>query len=154
MRRRPLKERTVVRPAELVPIDVKIDDRGFLYQIYGNIGNYPPIKRVYVVGNHSRGVIRGFHKHLGEYKFFFVVSGGAKFVVERDEGSVLDNYVLSAKQPSVLVIPPGHFHGWVSLADDTTIIGMSNYTLAESEKDDMRKDPFVLGKEIWETKAR
>jgi len=106
------------------------------------------------VGNHSRGVIRGFHKHRGEFKFFFVVSGSAKFVVESDQGKHMDTFVLSPKRPSLLVVPPGHFHGWVSLADDTTIVGMSNYTLAESEKDDTRKDPFVYGEEIWKTKPR
>ena len=106
------------------------------------------------MGNHSRGVIRGFHSHRGEYKFFFVVSGSAKFVVEREGGKELDTFVLSTVQPAVLVVPPGHFHGRVSLADDTRVIGMSNYTLAESKKDDIRKGPFVHGKTIWETKPR
>jgi len=153
-RRGPMKERAPPGRAELVNVDCKLDDRGFLYQIYGNLGEYPPIKRIYVVGNHSRGVIRGFHKHRGEYKFFFVVSGSAKFVVVRERGRFLDTFVLSPKQPAVLVVPPGHFHGWISLADDTTIVGMSNYTLAESKKDDIREDPFVYGKDIWETKPR
>jgi dTDP-4-dehydrorhamnose 3,5-epimerase-like enzyme len=149
-----LKDREAGSRAELVPVDTKLDDRGFLCQIYGNLGSYPQIKRVYVVGNHSRGVIRGFHKHRGEYKFFFAVSGSAKFVVEGDEQEDLDSFVLSTRRPAVLVVPPGRFHGWVSLDDDTTIIGMSNYTLAESEKDDIRKDPFAFGRKVWETKPR
>ena len=149
-----MKDRAETGRVRLVPIDCKLDDRGFLYQIYGSLGGYPPIKRVYVVGNHSKGVIRGFHKHRGEYKFFFAVSGSAKFVVEGGGGGSFDTFVLSAKQPAVLVVPPGHFHGWVSLSDDTAIVGMSNYTLAESEKDDIRKDPFAHGKDVWETKPR
>lgn len=149
----PLETHGVDR-ARLIPIDCKVDDRGFLYQVFGDFGDYPPIKRVYVVGNHSKGIIRGLHKHTKEYKFFFIVSGSAKFVVERGEGGGVDTFVLSTKQPAVLVVPPGHFHGWTSLADDTAIIGMSNLSLAESEQDDTRKDPLVLGRETWETKPR
>ena len=153
-RGRTLKEALTSERAKLIPIDCRVDDRGFLYQVYGNLGDYPLIKRVYVVGNHSRGVIRGFHKHTKEYKFFFIVSGAAKFVVEKGERNDFDTFVLSTKQPAVLVVPPGNFHGWTSMADDTTIIGMSNLSLVESEQDDIRKDPLVYGKEIWETKAR
>lgn len=137
-----------------MPVECKLDDRGFLYQIYGTLKGYPQIKRVYVVGNHSKGVIRGLHKHKGEYKFYFAVTGSAKFVVEGARGEKAKSYVLSPRRPAVLAVPPGLSHGWVSLGEGTVVIGMSNYTLSESEKDDVREDPFAFGKGVWETKPR
>ena len=139
---------------ELLPVACKLDDRGFLYQIYGSVKGYPQIKRVYVLGNHSKGTIRGLHRHSGEYKFYFAAAGSAKFVVEGPKGGKPVTYILSPRRPEVLVVPPGLFHGWVSLEEGTLVIGMSNYTLSESERDDIRKDPFTFGKEVWETKAR
>ena len=148
-----MKERKPGGP-ELLPVECKLDDRGFLYQIYGSLKGYPQVKRVYVVGNHSRGIIRGLHKHRGEYKSYFAVSGSAKFVVEGGDRGKPISFILSARRPAVLVVPPGHFHGWISLDENTVVIGMSNYTLAESEKDDIRKDPLAFGKDVWETKPR
>jgi dTDP-4-dehydrorhamnose 3,5-epimerase-like enzyme len=148
-----LKER-MAGSAELLPVECKLDDRGFLYQIYGTLNRYPKMKRVYAVGNHSRGTIRGLHKHKGEYKFYFAVTGSAKFVVESQKKGKPVSFVLSPRRPAVLVVPPGLFHGWTSLEENTVVIGMSNYTLSESERDDIRKDPFAFGREVWETKPR
>jgi len=111
------------------------------------------VKRVYVVGNFSRGTVRGFHKHLEEWKCYFVSSGAAKFIAVDDEKNV-SAFLLSSKNPTILIVPPGYFHGWVSLGEDTILIGMSNKSLEQSLKDDIRTDPFTFGKEIWEVKAR
>src|SRR5579863_9669000 len=136
-----------------MPVECKLDDRGFLYQILADLRGYPQIERIYVVGNHSKGVIRGLHRHEGEYKFYFAAAGSAKFLVET-KGGAPAAFVLSSRRPAVLAVPPGLFHGWVSLSDDTMIIGMSNFTLAESERDDVRKDPLSFGKEAWGVKPR
>jgi len=142
-----------VKPEQLA-VTCNLDDRGFLYQIYGNYENkFPAVKRIYVVGNFSKGTIRGFHKHIDEWKCYFVSAGAAKFVIV-DENKVISNYVLSLKTPSVLIVPPKYFHGWVSLEENTLLIGMSNKSLRESLKDDIRVDPFTFGKEVWDVKAR
>jgi len=139
---------------EQIAVTCHIDDRGFLYQIYGNYeGKFPPVKRIYVVGNFSKGVIRGFHKHKEEWKSYFVTSGSAKFVVV-DENNQILTYTLSSRNPTVLIVPPGYPHGWMSLEENTTLIGMSNRSLEESLSDDIRIDPFTFGKELWEVKAR
>jgi len=143
----------LAKPEQLT-INCHVDDRGFLYQIYGNYEEkFPAIKRVYVVGNFGRGVIRGFHKHVEEWKCYFVVNGSAKFLIVDCEKN-LSTYILSSKNPSVLIVPPGYFHGWISLEDNTTLIGMSNKSLEESLKDDIRVDPFTFGRELWKVKAR
>ena len=135
-----------------VEITCQVDERGFLYQIYGNFA-FPSLRRIYVVGNFSRKIIRGLHRHNEEWKGYFVVRGAAKFVVV-DEQKKTTSYVLSYRKPSVLIVPPKYSHGWVSLTDHTMIIGLSNKTLEESVKDDIREDPFVLGEELWNVKSR
>ena len=138
----------------LINLECYIDDRGFLYQIYGQYKDvFPELKRVYVVGNFSKGIIRGFHKHLNEWKGYFVVLGSAKFVTV-DENKNIATYILSMRKPAVLIVPPNYYHGWVSLEDNTILIGLSNKSLEESLSDDIRIDPFTFGKEIWETKPR
>ncbi|MEM3727748.1 MAG: WxcM-like domain-containing protein [Candidatus Bathyarchaeia archaeon] len=142
-----------MKPKQL-EVECHLDDRGFLYQIYGNYeGEFPELKRVYVVGNFSKGTIRGFHKHNEEWKCYFVISGSAKFVVIDENGSI-STYILSPKRPCLLIIPPGYFHGWVSLEEDTILIGMSNKSLEQSINDDVRIDPFTFGRDLWEVKPR
>jgi dTDP-4-dehydrorhamnose 3,5-epimerase-like enzyme len=140
--------------AEPKQIDVSchVDDRGFLFQIYKSY-EFPGVKRIYVVGNFSENIVRGFHKHNEEWKGYFVVSGAAKFQVV-DKGGRLKAYILSEKNPSVLVVPPKYSHGWVSLRKNTVVIGISDKTLEESLQDDLREDPFMFGSEIWSTKSR
>jgi len=142
-----------VKP-EHVAISCHVDDRGFLYQIYGNYEDkFPSVKRIYIVGNFSKGTIRGFHKHNEEWKGYFISNGSAKFVVV-DENKKMSTYTLSSKNPAVLIVPPKYFHGWISLEENTMLIGMSNKSLEESLEDDVRIDPFTYGKEVWDVKAR
>lgn len=134
-----------------IKMDLKcnIDDRGFLYQIFGGYEDkFPEVKRIYIVGNFCKGVIRGFHKHLIEWKCYFVITGSAKFIVLDKDNNKL-SYVLSSKSPSILIVPPDFAHGWISLEDGTILAGLSNRSLEESIKDDIRSDPLSFGTDIW-----
>jgi dTDP-4-dehydrorhamnose 3,5-epimerase-like enzyme len=139
---------------EQIDVRCHVDDRGFLYQIYGNYSSkFPDVKRIYVVGNFSKGTIRGFHKHMEEWKCYFVVNGSAKFVLVNEDKNI-STYTLSSKNPSLLIVPPKYSHGWISLEDNTLLIGLSNKSLEESLKDDFRMDPFTFGKDVWKVKPR
>lgn len=146
-------EGTAVKPEQFA-VTCNLDDRGFLYQIYGNYEDkFPSVKRIYVVGNFCKGTIRGLHKHMDEWKCYFVSNGSAKFVVI-DENKNISTYILSPKNPTMLIVPPRHFHGWVSLEENTMLVGLSNKSLEESLNDDIRMDPFSFGKEAWDVKTR
>jgi len=142
----------VSREPKQIEIPCHVDDRGFLYQIAGNY-EFPGIKRVYVVGNFRKGIIRGFHGHNEEWKAYFAARGSLKTVVISKNGKI-NSYVLTPRKPSILIVPPKHLHGWVSLEDDTLLVGISNKTLEESLADDYREDPFKYGREIWEVESR
>jgi dTDP-4-dehydrorhamnose 3,5-epimerase len=50
----------------------------------------------------------------------------------------VERFVLSASTPAVLVIPPGHANGFMSLTADARLVFFSTATLDESRGDDVR----------------
>ena len=135
-----------------------IDDRGFLSQIFPEGDESFTIKRIYSTGNFSKGTIRGFHKHKKEKKGFFVTSGSAKFVVvdDRKDSSTykeINTFILSTLNPSVLTVPVGVYTGWMSLQNDTVILGISSEPFDKENPDDERLDPFAF-EDVWKVKDR
>lgn len=135
-----------------------IDDRGFLSQILPEGDESFTIKRIYSTGNFSKGTIRGFHKHKKEKKGFFVTSGSAKFVVvdDRKDSSTykeINTFILSTLNPSVLTVPVGVYSGWMSLQNDTVILGISSEPFDKENPDDERLDPFAF-EDVWKVKDR
>lgn len=142
-----------------IPINCYVDDRGYLTQVIQTTdGLMPSISRIYVTGNFSKGVIRGFHKHFKEWKGFFVPKGAAKFVLvdDREKSKTykeIDTYILSSNRPSVLIIPTGIYNGWMSLDDDTVLIGVSSEPFDRDNPDDVRIPPDTYG-DVWTVKGR
>ena len=135
-----------------------IDDRGFLSQILPEGDDSFQIRRIYATGNFSRGTIRGFHKHTREKKAFFVPSGVAKFVAvdDRKESRTykeINTFILSQLTPSVLTVPTGVYTGWMSLQDNTVVIGISSEVFDKDNPDDERLDPHSYG-DVWKVKDR
>ena len=135
-----------------------IDDRGFLSQILPEGDESFNIKRLYSTGNFSKGIIRGFHKHIREKKAFFVPSGSAKFVTvdDRKDSSTykeINTFILSTLKPSVLTIPTGVYTGWMSLEDNTVVLGISSEPFDKENPDDERLDPFEYG-DVWKVEDR
>lgn len=135
-----------------------IDDRGFLSQILPEGDESFQIRRVYSTGNFSKGTVRGFHKHSREKKAFFVTSGAAKFVAvdDRKDSSTykeINTFVLSILDPTVLVVPTGVYTGWVSLSENTVILGISSEPFDKNNPDDERIDPYSFG-DVWKVKER
>jgi dTDP-4-dehydrorhamnose 3,5-epimerase len=147
-------------------IKIAIDDRGVLLQLFEmknnkisfdgqNYTDLPPIKRIYLVKNFSKDTIRGMHYHEYEWKYFIVLKGSAKFVISPTPhiSEETKTFVLSETKPEVLIVPPGNYNGWIALEDNTLLVGMSNFSLEESLKDDKRIPPdnFL---ELFKVKSR
>jgi dTDP-4-dehydrorhamnose 3,5-epimerase len=147
-------------------IKIAIDDRGVLLQLFEiknkkisfdgqNYIDLPPIKRIYLIRNFSKDIIRGMHYHEYEWKYFIVIRGSAKFVISPTPhiGEETKTFVLSETKPEVLIVPPGNYNGWIALEDNTLLLGMSNFSLEESLNDDKRIPPdnFL---ELFKVKSR
>ncbi len=136
-----------------VQLEVFGDDRGifvpFLQEEFAS-----QIKRIYYVYNYGKGVVRGFHFHQKEWKYFTIVNGAAKFVALNPEKSEETfSFVSSSRKPQCIVIPPGFANGWISLEENTILVCGSTATIDESIADDKRFDPYTWG-DRWSVKPR
>ncbi len=131
-----------------------VDDRGTLDMIFNSDLPFE-IKRVYTTVN-QLGVIRGMHGHKIEWKAFYVSSGSVKIVIapmEDPKPESSNSFVLSETKPQLFILPPGFYHGYVSLTPESRIIIFSSATLDETKKDDHRLDPQEFTK-CFEVKGR
>lgn len=131
-------------------IDVSLDDRGEFVQFLEGL----PVKRLYYVYNYGRGVIRGFHLHKHERKYFVAVWGAAKIIALNPKNPREKfTFISSSRKPTLVVIPPGYANGWMSLEEQTVLVCASTSTLKESIKDDQRFDPYKWG-DLWQVLGR
>ncbi|HME54888.1 MAG TPA: dTDP-4-dehydrorhamnose 3,5-epimerase family protein [Candidatus Lokiarchaeia archaeon] len=143
----PLSNVTVLK---IVPRE---DDRGLLLKDIqsinlpkGDDGN-PMFGEHYSVFN-PQPMIRGFHAHRELWDYFCIVLGKAKFVLidarktingeENPTYGLLNEYFLSDRNPGVLVVPPGIYHGWKSLVPNTLLSSTGTHLYDPQKPDEVR----------------
>src|SRR3989338_10754574 len=122
-----------------VEYPVFADDRGTFAPFINGLKGIAPkagvIKRLYYVCNDSKGVVRGFHYHKKEWKFFVIVSGSAKFIaLNPDKPEEKYQFMSSTRKNNLIIIPPFYSNFFVSLSDNTILICASTSTTQESLK--------------------
>ena len=158
--------KTTLEKPKAIEYPIFADDRGTFAPFINGLEEIAPlrqaqgkpkpliIKRIYYVCNDSKGIVRGFHYHKKEWKFFVIVSGSAKFVaLNPDKSDEKYQFISSTRKNNLIIIPPLYANGWLSLADNTILVCASTSTTKESLKDDKRFDPYKWG-DIWTVKAR
>jgi dTDP-4-dehydrorhamnose 3,5-epimerase len=65
----------------------------------------------------------------------------------------MDVFVIGSRNPSLLVVPPGVFHGWMSLEDDTQMISVASEVYVREKPDEVRVPPDSFG-DVWKVKGR
>jgi dTDP-4-dehydrorhamnose 3,5-epimerase-like enzyme len=145
------------------------DDRGYLFEIiHATDAFLPRFGQVYVVCSPARGVIRAFHKHYRLWNYFCVVRGAAKFVLAKaDDAMVTDcaeneracpaeslaTFVLTERRPSLLVVPPYTWHGWMALEDNTVVVATGSEVYDRGHPGEIRVPPGVFG-DVWTVNGR
>jgi len=151
--------RRVIEGVQLIALQVHTDDRGYLIELVRRTDPFlTRFGQVYLVGDFVRGVVRAFHKHEVLRDYFFISHGSAKFVLIDDRPSSptykkIDVFVITSRNPSLLVIPPGIFHGWMSLEDDTQMISVASEVYNREKPDEVRIPPDSFG-DLWTVKGR
>lgn len=156
--------KVTIQDVQLIPLTTHVDDRGYLIEIArisgapGSHAVVPKFGQVYLVGDPVRGTIRAFHKHEILWDYFFISHGSAKFVLVDDrEGSPsyheMNTFIISERTPSLLVVPPGVYHGWMSLEDDTQMISTASEVYNPEKPDEVRIPPDSFG-DVWTVKGR
>lgn len=151
------KQKTKIKGLEIVPLEVNFDDRGYLFEV---IHNYDIAKfgQVYLVGDPVRETIRAFHKHKTLWDYFCIIKGSAKFVFrdDRENKETKDQQemiILSEKTPKMIIVPPGVYHGWMSLEDDTLMLSVASELYNKENPDEVRIPPDSFG-DVWTIKGR
>jgi len=149
---------------EVIDLITHEDDRGYLIEIVREAGDPGPhgvvhkFGQVYLVGDPVRRTVRAFHKHEELWDWFFISHGSAKFVLKDDRedgptyGEVM-TIVASARKPRLIVVPPGVYHGWMSLEDDTQLVSTASHTYDRENPDEVRIPPDSFG-DVWTVKGR
>ena len=149
----------MIEGVKLVELVARVDDRGYLIEILrATDGHFTKFGQVYLVGNMARGTIRAFHKHEVLWDWFFISHGSAKFALRDDRPKSptyerMDTCVITQRNPSLLVVPPGVFHGWMSLEDDTQMISTASEVYNRERPDEVRVPPDSFGYR-WEIQGR
>ena len=148
----------------VIPLVTHADDRGYLIEIARRAddpekhGIVDRFGQVYLVGNQTRGVIRAFHKHQKAWDWFTISHGTGKVVLvdDREDSSSSGErmtLVIGERNPVLVAVPPGVYHGWMSLEDDTQLIGISSYAYDRRDPDEVRIPPDHFG-DVWTVKGR
>lgn len=156
--------KATIQDVQLIPLATHVDDRGYLIEIARRSGAsgphavIPQFGQVYLVGDPARGTVRAFHKHEVLWDYFFISHGSAKFVLvdDREDGPTykeMNIFVLFDRSPNLLVVPPGVYHGWMSLEDDTQMISTASEVYNPEKPDEVRIPPDSFG-DVWTVKGR
>ena len=149
----------MIKDVRVVSLTAHVDDRGYLIEILRSTDEYfTQFGQVYLVGDMSRGTIRAFHKHTELWDWFFISHGSAKFALrdDRQESSTygeMQTIVSSQRNPTLIVVPPGVYHGWMALEDDTQLVSTASHVYNRQKPDEIRVPPDSFGY-IWEVKGR
>jgi len=148
----------MIQDVQVIDLVAHYDDRGYLIEIVRHVDDPEPhgvvhkFGQVYLVGDISQGTIRAFHKHAELW------DGSAKFVLKDDRpdsrtyGEMM-TVVVGQRRPRLIVVPPGVYHGWMSLEDDTQMVSTASHTYNRVQPDEVRIPPDAFG-DVWTVKGR
>jgi dTDP-4-dehydrorhamnose 3,5-epimerase len=149
----------LIKDVAKIDLVAHVDDRGYLIEIIRATDPYfTKFGQVYLVGNFAKGTIRAFHKHKVLWDWFFISHGAAKFVLvddRKDSPTYKEQnvFVVSSRNPSLIVVPPGVYHGWMSLEDDTQMVSTASEVYNRENPDEVRIPPDSFG-DVWTVKGR
>lgn len=149
----------MIQGVSVVDLETHYDDRGYLFEILREVDPYfTRFGQVYLVADQARGVIRAFHKHKTLWDWFCIVHGSAKFVLQDDRensptyGEVM-TVVVGERRPRLIAVPPGVYHGWMSLEDDTLLVSTGSEVYRRDNPDEVRIPPDSFG-DVWTVRGR
>lgn len=154
----------MIAGVKVVDLNINEDERGYLIEIARHAEDAAPhgvvhqFGQAYLVADPVQGRIRAFHKHAQLWDWFFISHGSAKFVLrdDRPDSSTfqeLATVIASSRKPRLIVVPPGVFHGWMSLEDDTQMVSIASHTYNSATPDEVRIPPDSYG-DVWTVKGR
>jgi len=131
----------------LINLEVHVDSRGLVYEvIHASDVFVNQIRQVYHVIDPRPDTIRAFHAHEQLHDWFHISHGSALFClvdgrVQSPTAQGRERVVLTARKPQLLVVPPGVYHGWMSLEPDTVLTSTASEEYVQERPDEHRVPP-------------
>lgn len=151
--------KTTIKGLEVVTLEVHVDDRGYVIEIIRATDPYfQKFGQVYVAGSTTRGTIRAFHKHKLLWDYFFIANGSAKFAFYDDRKASIsykktETIILGQRNPGIVIVPPGVYHGWMALEDHTILVSTAS-EVYNREKPDETRMPYNSFGYDWSIKFK
>lgn len=124
---------------------ISVDYRGQISHV--NDLDMSEIERFYIIHQNDTSIIRAWHAHQHEKKWFYVVKGSftAAFVkIDNWETPSLDlqpeMYELTSEDSRVLYVPEGYANGFKANEPDSVLLVYSNKILSVAVNDSWRYD--------------
>lgn len=124
---------------------ISVDYRGQISHV--NDLDMSEIERFYIIHQNDTSIIRAWHAHQHEKKWFYVVKGSftAAFVkIDNWENPSLDlqpeMYELTSEDSRVLYVPEGYANGFKANEPDSVLLVYSNKILSVAVNDSWRYD--------------
>lgn len=153
-----------IHDVQQIFLKVHEDDRGYLYEVVHASDKFvTKFGQVYMVGDRIPMVTRAYHKHRELHDWFCIVHGAAKFVLVDDRENSpsyrkFDILVGTGRTPSLIVVPPGVYHGWMSLENDTLMCSTASHEYNAKQPDEVRVTPNtfdgLIGHDPWQIIAK
>jgi dTDP-4-dehydrorhamnose 3,5-epimerase len=128
---------------------ISVDERGAISHV--NDFDMSDIERFYVIHQNDTSVIRAWHGHQFEKKYFYALKGSftmAFVKVDNWENPSVELkpeiYTLSSDKSEVLCIPEGYANGLKANEPNSILLVYSNKVLSEAVNDSWRYD-----KDMW-----
>lgn len=128
---------------------ISVDHRGQISHV-NNLDMWE-VERFYIIHQHDTSVVRAWHGHQQEKKWFYAIKGaftGAFVKIDdwQNPSSDLEAemFELTAENSRILYVPEGYANGFKASEPDSILLVFSNKILVEAVKDSWRYD-----KQMW-----
>ena len=128
---------------KLIPGGLHVDERGIVSFV--NDFDFKGVERLYTIKAHKVGEPRGWIGHKREHKWFTALAGTLVVAVvapghweNPSRDLPVRRYALSALQPAILYVPPGHATTSIMLSEDALLGVFSSGRIENAADDDWR----------------
>ena len=113
--------------------------------------HFEGVRRCYIIHHPDESVVRGWHGHQFERKWFYCIKGSfALALVEIDDWNAPSHdlepkvYQLNENHSRIVTVPAGYANCMKALEEDSIMIVYSDKTLEEASNDNWKFD-----KDLW-----
>jgi dTDP-4-dehydrorhamnose 3,5-epimerase len=135
---------------ETKKLDIFRDNRGYLISLRANDEFFNGKFGQSLISVVYPGVIKGLHLHKKQTDFSVCIKGNIKYVTvkESEKGNKIESFIIGEKNPLLIRVPPGVWHGYTALDKEATIIHVMDEIFNPINEDVERRDPFYFG-DVW-----